>query len=108
MKKDKRQHKKQHKEPDRKQKQQNNIIEVHEIPKGESYTVEAEIILSLPKDTFRLDIRAWTYDENGLRTITSHYPPGEIMELIKEHEAALWEERDGKVNYENAFKNLRI
>ena len=89
-------------------KQQNNLIEVLEIPKDEPYTANTDIILPLPKNTFRLDIRAWTYDENGLRTITSHYPPGEIMELIKEHEAALWEERDGKVNYENAFKNLRI
>ena len=106
MKKDKRQHKKQHKEPDRKQKQQNNVIEVQEIPKGESYTVKAEIVLSLPKDTFRLDIRAWTYDEKGLRTITSHYTPSNILELIKEHDKSLWE--DDKVDYESAFKYLTI
>ena len=87
-------------------KQQNNIIEVHEIPKGESYTVKAEIVLSLPKDTFRLDIRAWTYDENGFRTITSHLTPSNILELIKEHEEALWE--DDKVDYESAFKYLTI
>ena len=87
-------------------KQQNNLIEVHEIPKGESYTVKAEIVLSLPKDTFRLDIRAWTYDENGLRTITSHYTPSNILELIKEHDKSLW--GDDKVDYESAFKYLTI
>ena len=53
-------------------KQQNNLIEVHEIPKDEPYTANTDIILPLPKNTFRLDIRAWTYDENGFRTITSH------------------------------------
>ena len=87
-------------------KQQNNLIEVHEIPKGESYTANAEINLPLPNNTFRLDIRAWTYDEKGLRTITSHYTPSNILELIKEHEEALWE--DDKVDYESAFKYLTI
>ena len=87
-------------------KQQNNLIEVHEIPKGESYTANAEINLPLPNNTFRLDIRAWTYDENGFRTITSHLTPSNILELIKEHEEALWE--DDKVDYESAFKYLTI
>ena len=87
-------------------KQQNNLIEVHEIPKGESYTANAEINLPLPNNTFRLDIRAWTYDENGFRTITSHYTPSNILELIKEHDKSLWE--DDKVDYESAFKYLTI
>ena len=96
MKKKKKQHKK----------QKNNLIEVHEIPKGESYTANTDIILPLPKNTFRLDIRAWTYDEKGLRTITSHYTPSNILELIKEHDKSLWE--DDKVDYESAFKYLTI
>ena len=87
-------------------KQKSDLKEVHEIPKGESYTVKAEIVLSLPKDTFRLDIRAWTYDENGFRTITSHLTPSNILELIKEHDKSLWE--DDKVDYESAFKYLTI
>ena len=87
-------------------KQQNNLIEVLEIPKDEPYTANTDIILPLPKNTFRLDIRAWTYDENGLRTITSHYTPSNILELIKEHDKSLWE--DGKVDYESAFKYLTI
>ena len=78
-------------------KQQNNLIEVHEIPKDEPYTANTDIILPLPKNTFRLDIRAWTYDEKGLRTITSHYTPSNILELIKEHDKSLWE--DDKVDY---------
>ena len=87
-------------------KQKSDLIEVHEIPKGESYTANAEINLPLPNNTFRLDIRAWTYDENGLRTITSHYTPSNILELIKEHDKSLWE--DDKVDYESAFKYLTI
>ena len=87
-------------------KQKSDLIEVHEIPKGESYTANAEINLPLPNNTFRLDIRAWTYDEKGLRTITSHYTPSNILELIKEHDKSLWE--DDKVDYESAFKYLTI
>ena len=87
-------------------KQKSDLIEVHEIPKDEPYTANTDIILPLPKNTFRLDIRAWTYDENGLRTITSHYTPSNILELIKEHDKSLWE--DGKVDYESAFKYLTI
>ena len=96
MKKKKKQHKK----------QKSDLIEVHEFPKGESYTANAEITLPLPMNTFRLDIRAWTYDENGFRTITSHYTPSNILELIKEHDKSLWE--DDKVDYESAFKYLTI
>ena len=87
-------------------KKKSDHIEVHEIPKGESYTANAEINLPLPMNTFRLDIRAWTYDENGFRTITSHYTPSNILELIKEHDKSLWE--DDKVDYESAFKYLTI
>ena len=87
-------------------KQKIDLIEVHEIPKGESYTANAEINLPLPNNTFRLDIRAWTYDENGFRTITSHLTPSNILELIKEHDKSLWE--DDKVDYESAFKYLTI
>ena len=96
MKKKKKQHKK----------QKSDLIEVHEFPKGESYTANAEINLPLPNNTFRLDIRAWTYDENGFRTITSHLTPSNILELIKEHDKSLWE--DDKVDYESAFKYLTI